>query len=200
MTTSVTVSHEKIRQYWRIKQDDELQFPPVRAAGLPSWPCVFRLEEYSKQALTPEWRAYWLWLNGNDENAFSTYSRKFMPVGSLATLVMGLNLLSGTETILFDRVGTIPRGTPCLKVRTMKEPDYSVTYQTDPDIIQIANYIFADKYAPNGLRMVLPFDDRGGRAHPVYFPVTSKADVLYPLANLEKLPLGTSIYPPYNPQ
>jgi hypothetical protein len=124
---------------------------------------------------------------------------KTLPDPKIATLVTARNVLCGEEEKLTQKVGKIPSGTWVLKVETMRVPDLTITRQTHPHLIHVATIIL-NKNAPNGLRQINPFPQRGGRAgYPVHYPVVSNKQVYYPLDQLEKLKIGDPLPPVYNP-
>jgi hypothetical protein len=218
---------------YRIKQDDEIGFPPRPTTGLGN-PMVFRMEEHHYVTLTKEWQELWFGLNRSgdwsaDHKAWLAYtesSRAFtnnngiydwsvsdeqlradyiggtgldLPDPKMATLICGRNVLCGVEMVLPFRVGYYPAGTQVLKVETIRDPSIKVTRETHPHLVHVANIIL-EQLAPNGLRIVNAFPQRGGRdGYPVYYPVISNRDVYYRLDQLEKLPLGSPLPPYYNP-
>jgi len=118
---------------------------------------------------------------------------------AIATLIFGRNVLCGREILLTERQGNLPPGTWALKVETMRIPDSGVTHDSHPHLVHVAN-IITNILAPNGLRQVNAFPERGGRdGYPVYVPVISSRNVYYPLDRLEKLPLGAALPAVYNP-
>lgn len=124
---------------------------------------------------------------------------KTLPDPKIATLVTARNVLCGKEEKLTQKVGKIPSGKWVLKVETMRVPDLTITRQTHPHLIHVAT-IIVNKNAPNGMRQINPFPQRGGRAgYPVYYPVVSNKQVYYPLEQLEKLIIGDPLPPVYNP-
>lgn len=126
-------------------------------------------------------------------------TRYDLPDPKIATLVCGLNVICGEEVVLDFPLYNMPVGTRALKVETIRDPKMVVSRQTHPHLVFVANIIY-DKIAPNGLRQVNAFPQRGGReGQPVYVPLVSNVQVYFPMSKLEKLPLGAPIPPYYNP-
>jgi len=122
---------------------------------------------------------------------------------SWATLVCGRNVVCGTENIV-NGVAT------SLTIETLN-PDYlpvGMTYETNPEFIHHCSVIndatYMDKHFGKVLHKVNPFPNNGGKAYypykPTYYPLMSRYPVTLPMWMLIKLPLGSKIPNPYNPE
>ena len=120
-------------------------------------------------------------------------------IPKMGTLICGGNVICGSEMTLTKRAGNIAKGTRVLKVETInvnRGLPVGITYASHPWLIHHATIIRPEIEA-NGLKMVNPFPQMGGRdGRPIYYPVWSAADVYYPLRMLEKVAVVPN---PYNP-
>jgi len=211
-----------VKQYYRLLQDDEMNFQRVIQTSAPM---TFNFYPRGTLKLTEEIQRYWHALNDNDLQAWSggelggypdaafcngahkvrlnrdyiTRQRLDQELPVRERVMCGRNVVYGEETISNGVYG-IPFGTPVLRLETMYPDELqNVTYATRPHLIHVGT-IITTKPAPNGLRQVNAFPHRGGReGKPVFYPLISDEPVYYPLSMLEKLPNSSGVPSVYNP-
>jgi hypothetical protein len=128
---------------------------------------------------------------------------------SWATLVCGRNALCGEEVVSDGSFGIL-NGVKCLRVYTLNPDNLPVgmTYKTNPEFIHHCTIINSatnkDEYFDKFLYKSNPFPQNGGRGifpfKPTYYPLMSYYPVYIPMWMLIKLPLGSKIPNPYNPE
>ena len=216
-----------VKQYYVIRQDDQIQKGLYKRTAY-NRPMVFRLEVHKSMPFTEPLQKFCFNLNRSDDESrdrhifadcYDTWStnagkirdcRNYIsgegvgkPDPKWANLVMGRNVVCGEEVVSDGSFGIL-NGVKCLMVETLN-PDSlpsGITYKTHPHLIHHCNIINVASY--NGLQKVLPFPQMGGKVKepymPVYYPLMSREKVYIPMWMLIKLPIGSKIPNPYNPE
>jgi hypothetical protein len=192
------------RQYYYIRQDDEIQ-KGLYGRGALNRPMVFRLQVHDTINFTKDMQLYFFGLNRSNNEAedrrvfpdccdtWVTNARKIQdrpgelghadyvnglrlnrPDPSWANLVMGRNVICGEEVISDGSFG-ITNGVRCLKVETMY-PDKLIAGATYETHPHLIHHCNIINSAKyENLYKVLPFPQRGGKLYP------PKQPVFYPL-------------------
>jgi hypothetical protein len=204
-------------QYYRLRWDWERgsQFYNHPRTGKPG---ILNFLQLQHNNLNEAWQRFWFSLNTVADYNLSvkawngyTSGNAFLTDGYgtdyFRNYITGENLSKGYPKIetkgcvgnVVCGVGEPVRlwqGWLWLRIETLditKPPPVGMTYQTHPHLIHHATVSAGSKCNP--------FPHLGGRntGRPVYFPVTSKGAVYYPLKYLQKLPLGSLPPNPYYP-
>jgi hypothetical protein len=133
--------------------------------------------------------------NGNGVESYRNYitgniysEHRLLPLPKVFPIITGGNVVTGEEAVIKD--------IHYLRVEHLEgTPNYDITKEKYPWLIQYATQIYTTKVGDG--YVVGRFPQMAGLDVPV--PLLMTGDVFYPLANLNKLPLGSSIPSPYNP-
>jgi hypothetical protein len=204
-----------IRQYYQIRQDDEIDPSLYKRPGLDR-PCVFRLEVHGAIPMTQDIQEFLFELNEmtnaerkvfadcwdtwatnygkiRDCRNFITGENAGKDLPKWTNLVCGKNVLCGKETVR--------NGVAVLEVETL-DPDnlpFGMKQKGNEHLIHDCTIITDVKY--EGFYKVNPFPQLLGRyGRPVLYGLMSRVPVYIPMWMLKKLPLGTPVPSSYWPE
>lgn len=211
------------KQYYRILYDWEIGDGSLRAAA----PCpgIVNFQQMQHNNMNEAWQRFWFGLNqtGNpikDVQAWNNYAngqafitdgygvdeyRNYIdnPDMTLALPKIEAKGCIGNVVCIVGEPIKLWRGWLWAQIETLditKPPPVGMTHKSHPHLIHHANNLTVREDGYGGYD-VNPFTHLGGRntGIPVFFPVTSKGAVYYPLKWLQALPIGAPIPNPYNP-
>lgn len=209
------------RQYYRLRYDwdPQSQYSGKLRSAAPC-PGILNFQQMQHNWMNAAWQRFWFSLNRTDDysrdvRAWNTYTNSQAFLTDATGTDKYRNYIADTHidqpypkieskgcvgnvVCIVEDPAMMAKGYAQIEtININNPPPVGMTYKSHPHLIHHATNITsgASGYVCN------PFTHLGGRntGIPIYFPVTSKSPVYYPIRYLQKLAVGAPVPNPYTP-